>query len=410
MTTQEQIDKLKSLATTLTSMTNQQSQAVSDLMAAVNELTAVTAPTPPTLIIESRGTGVRTRTGPGTTYSITGSLNYGEKVTALDGPAAQAALSKSITQRNAENLWLNTDRGWVASWWLQFATDSPKVNTLVGAHGAPDPDPNVYLATGSLVPDALHLMKMSTIKVLVPGSNSAVVNYLRNHGIQDIKARLFWKFDQPISAQAWVNYMLPYVLDLYAAGVRYFEVANEVNLSYPEGLHVMWSNGYQHADWHISVVSLFRNDPRLRDAKWGYPALSPGPHVPQPNNPNILLRYDSDLWWQQGKAAIDFSDWVGVHTYWGNANRVWQDSYNDVHRWVNGPLRGKEVLITEYSNPATHETWTAKAQQIVSFINQIKSTLPINSMYLYIISPWGGWPYENVLNNRNAMETIGTHA
>jgi hypothetical protein len=124
-------------------------------------------------------------------------------------------------------------------------------------------------------------------------------------------------------------------LDKFASmGGRYVEIHNEPN--HPsEGMGTAWPTAFAFGGWYEGVARLIRsNFPQLLI---GWPGLWPDAG----SAPDFITAMKASI-------NIGLVDWIGAHSYWGNAAGV-DDPANG--RWYRRLLGlGKPVIITEFSN------------------------------------------------------------
>jgi len=162
---------------------------------------------------------------------------------------------------------------------------------------------------------------------------------------------------------------------LYDAGVRFFEIHNEPNLV-PEGLGKTWQTGAQFGDWFLQVTGLLR--PKLPDAKFGWPGLSPG-------KPIQGLRYHGPSFLAEAEAAIQQADWIGCHCFWTSEEDMMSpdgglqfQQYRD--RWPEKPL-----MITEFSNPLSTDQH-AVAIQYRNYFHMLGQQVGIGAAFAFVVS------------------------
>ncbi len=257
-----------------------------------------------------------------------------------------------------------------------------------GLHGPADPG-------GGWVPEAFDVVRQSkvrAVKVLVPDVQPSEVAQLRaNTPGLFVMARLFsgqlgerrgddgtpegtgrW-FANEVAAPGDGNNPM---LRALSAGIRYFEVHNEPNLT-TEGLGVNWQTGQEFARFFQTVVASLR--PRFPEAKFGFPGLSPGPV----NGPRQM---DGPTFLQQAHTAVEQADFLCSHVYWGQEGVDLPAAVAQLRAFCTQFPR-QRIICSEFSNNHPHVPHEAKADQYFQFYEACKA-LPSNlgAMFAYALS------------------------
>lgn len=197
---------------------------------------------------------------------------------------------------------------------------------------------------------------------------------------QNCLTRLFVSFvdrPKPTPAQFCDEQRLA-VQEAMAAGVTWFEVHNEPNLT---------SEWPYSPDPHDFISWLLQVYAQLRVNHPGIKLVSPG-LSPQPNTPQ---------WWQDfaDHGVFEQSDAIGAHVYWRTRATMLtqQDGLNFI------PLEqyagaAKPIFITEYSNNQAADEDFDKGAQYVEWAAYLQQHHPlVTRAYCYIIS--SGTPADN---------------
>jgi len=226
------------------------------------------------------------------------------------------------------------------------------IKALVGLHGSADGSWG-----NAILPEAQGLVSTARIEAYKALSNESAqtTNILRKiNPDMFFCVRLMGKVtaEQP-TASEFVDQCGQDVRRWYREGVRYFEIHNEPNLQ-AEGMWLAWQDGAQFSRWWLSVRDALRGD--CPDALWGYPGLSPGVGIDN-------VRAPAQRFMSESHEAMQAADWIGVHCYWQTEAAMWTDGqyYKQV------PHQGKEILITEFSNPSADVPKEEKAAQYVKY-------------------------------------------
>jgi hypothetical protein len=321
---------------------------------------------------------------------------YGTKLTAIGptvGPDAKSITWQQV--RTAQN-----QLGWVA---VKIGSDAtvttsapapaqvtsavPWGKCLAGL-GMGNPQP---LTAGQLklIKDA----KLEAFKVLTlgdSGQTQQMIAQLKSvRADMFIVARLFFSVNvnSKFSAQNFVDFCMNGLTACYQAGVRYFEIHNEPNLT-NEGMNWNWASGADFGNWLQQVLNIVK--PRFPDAKWGYPGLSPQPNV--------------DAFLDSSAAAANACDWIGVHCYWqqpanqppypmngDNAGYYWRAKFKP--RFPN-----KMLMITEFSNNSPAVSANDKGTHYGDYIKLLRSEPNIGAAFGFALN----WPGQD--NNKEGWE------
>jgi len=339
------------------------------------------------------------------TGNIIGYIFKDETVEVITRDVAAKARIAFAKAHNNENVWIEVRKddgqeGICSAYYVEEPVLHSKF--LVGLHGPSDPDywpwPAAY--------GAIMTGKIEAVKLLTPGHSSQVVNQLKAiPNVEFIMARMFAKFEHPKSAEQFANEVSSGVDDLYKAGVRYFEIHNEPNLhipnSNPEGMWINWNNGADFARWFIKVYRIFK-DRYGNDIKLGFPGLSPGAYYVHNGMP---ARANSEEFITQAKEAVNLSDWLGMHIYWGNGLPT-QYAINEIAKFC-AQYPDKEILITEISNSDSSIPPTLKGEEYKWLVKQ---QMPPNlkALFFYTASAssdprrekWVGTQIPEIIGNR----------
>ena len=189
--------------------------------------------------------------------------------------------------------------------------------------------------------------------------------------------------DRPLSPEAFVNTLQPAVTRFYAQGIRYFEIHTQPNL-HAHGWMVGWTDGASFATWFLEVLQRWRK--QFPQAKWGFPALSPGGDVPN-------QRFDARRFLDQADAAALAADWLGVACYWR--------SFPEMNRPEAGrcyePLRlrypHKLIFVTDFANVNAALGATSRGQQYVDYFRYLQARHDIGAAFADYLSAGSAAPY-----------------
>lgn len=273
---------------------------------------------------------------------------------------------------------------------------------LPGLHGPADPG-------GGWVPDAFEVVQQSrvqAVKVLVPDVQLDEVARLRAiNPDMFIMARLFsgqlheprpqggdgtpeaagrW-FANEVADPGDANSPMQRAIN---AGIRFFEVHNEPNLTL-EGLGANWRDGAEFARFFRTVVETLR--PRFPNAQFGFPGLSPGPVA----GPRLI---DVPAFLQQARAAVELADFVCCHVYWGQAGVDLPAALRELQAFCS-QFAGKRIICSEFSNNSPALSRELKAQQYAEFYRACRALPPnLGAMFAFTLS------WRNDLNSEGFLQ------
>lgn len=343
---------------------------------------------PPQPIKAITTTGLNLRTGQGTSYSVIRTLAKGTTVFVRD-PLEEKSIGKQE--------WIGVDteqgeRGFVLGTYLKKVSSTPTYEgfpplgrSWVGVHGPADwewPWWDVDF-------DNIDRARLDAVKFLSgPGFGVGDISRLRKiNPRMFLVCRLYDRLDSPKSPDQFATYVLPFVKQYYAAGVRYFEVHNEPNLPY-EGLGINWQNGGEFARWFMRVISLLR--PHLPRAYFGFPGLSPS------------APYSWKRFWDEALTAGIDPDWVGIHTYWTNSP---QEGISFVRSFVQQcPW---PVMVTEFSNPSPTVSKSIKGTQYVEFYRAMNTLDGVVASFSFLLGASGNAFAHETWRNSEIPAIIG---
>ena len=285
---------------------------------------------------------------------------------------------------------------------IAYVPPSKNEPALVGLHGSADSSWG-----NPLLPAEQDMVKNAKIEAfkLLSDEHPMSVDILRDINPDIfIMLRLFAKFDthghDPASFLARV---LARAINFYDRGIRYMEIHNEPNLTI-EGQGKNWRNGTEFAYWFLEVALGLRK--AMPEIQIGFPGLSPGPSFDK--------RYEGYQFYQEAEVAINASDWIGCHCYWTHdeddvaARAGGMRSRDGGEYYKRLDVKGKPLLITEFSNPSAHVSKAEKAQQYTRYYKLLDG---VHSAYAFISSASSGFPHEtwdsspipHIIGQRNTL-------
>lgn len=189
---------------------------------------------------------------------------------------------------------------------------------------------------------------------------------------------------QPVQPREFVRRVRPDLDRFYGAGVCYFEIHHEPNLTI-QGNGVSWRNGAEFGDWFLEVVGLLRGD--FPEARFGWPGLSVGEAISG-------MRVDYRAFLSDAARAVSLADFIAVHCHWeddagllaadgGLAYRLYLDEWPD-----------KTVLITEFSNPSPQVDPQIKGGQYLTYLEHLQAESGVGGAFAFVVSAAAGYSYE----------------
>ena len=348
--------------------------------------------------------GLRLRSGPGQSFSQVAFVPFGAHVTVVNSPA-------DLTKTDPD--------------WQQIRTDDGELGWVIvhvdGERTLADQPPPAWPATplvpwgkclaglgmGSLQPltpvqlDIIQQSHIEAFKILTlpeRGDNRRLVEQLRSirPGLF-IVARLFvggTSDQRPPGPTDFYKAIYPALQTLYDLEVRYFEVHNEPNLSQEfagkgQQLGWLWGSGAEYGDWFAQVVRQLRSD--FPDGRFGFPGVSPQTNV--------------DEFLSGAKPYIDQCDWIGVHCYWQSEQEppsaMTDQDGGMFWREFRDRFPDKLLMITEFSNSSSHESYETKGEQYARYYQMLRRETNLGAAFAFALS----WPEQDV--NREGWEHGG---
>lgn len=236
--------------------------------------------------------------------------------------------------------------------------DDPREHSAVGAHG---PAAEKWAWQDGENYQQVRTARLDVVKILCAGdSDGELVRGIHAAGAWRVDARLYKPLTSKQSGAEAMQEIAAPAMRLYLAGVRYFEVANEPNL-YPasgahEGMGICWKDGAEFADWWFDAVNYLR--PLMPDAKFGFPAMSPGAAIPD-------YRYNPERFLSEAIDAVQAADWLAFHVYWqSDGGEIWALDQIRQSAWR---FAHKRMMVTEFANTNPYVDREIKGHQYARF-------------------------------------------
>jgi hypothetical protein len=264
---------------------------------------------------------------------------------------------------------------------------------LAGLHGPADPYP---LADSDYA--VIRTARVEAVKVLSAGDGAPGAGAVSVQKLLEINTNMFVMarvFEKPanrlMTPGEFVSATLAGIRELYGAGVRYFELHNEPNLSI-DGLGTSWGNGTEFNQWFLQVVSMLRMDPGLAGAKWGFPGCSPGHGIGRYFDQPAGRWVERQAMWassagfmDQCATAIANADWLGVHCYWRDDAGMRSEDDGMGWRLARSRFPGKLLFITEFSNNNGAVSLEDKGRQYAEYYRLLRDEPALGAAFAYVL-------------------------
>lgn len=177
------------------------------------------------------------------------------------------------------------------------------------------------------------------------------------------------------SPRTYADYLRPRLDRLMRSGVSAFELLPQPNLL-SGGLGVYWRNGREFAAWYVELLALLRG--HYPQARFGWPALSPGGRIPGE-------RIDYRAFLEDGRDALSAVDWLGAECFWFGA---W-----DLHSLDGGlsflhlqrEYPDKPIRVLRYAAIGQELSAGDRAAQVMEFLSLARSAA-VESAHLFGLS------------------------
>ena len=372
----------------------------------------------------NKADGIGLHGGAGTAFEKIQTLFIGDAMVALEAPdAARAKIGKAgqwiqVATPGGAKGWV--DGGGVGEVEVEAAKVSARTvfvwregHAMAGLHGPTEAwvdrwDDEAINTVREAKIEAVKLLASNDLLVFGAPKVHELVDRLRGAGVKFILARLFSQFGERRKEEDFVNDVGPAAQALFAKGVKYFEVHNEPNLNLPhsrEGMFVQWQDGAGFADFYVNVVAMLRAKyPELKDARFGYPGLSPV--VPETAEPGS--KYPMEKFLKESTKAVKAADFICMHVYWGGDGTAYSAALKSVEQFC-AMFPDKLVLVTEFANTAAESAVgrDTKGQEYARFFTEARK-LPTNlgALFSYALQSAGDYS-EQVWKGSTIAASVG---
>lgn len=221
-----------------------------------------------------------------------------------------------------------------------------KYGLIAGPHNPTQTDLDVFASLG-----------FGAVKLLCGVHSPTAISAFRNSGAFILQARIHYpEVTQGRSPQQFVEDRRDAIGAFINEGLGDFEVLHEPNLS-REGYGKSWGSAEQFKTWYLEALSRLKG--LFPQARFGFPALSPGPAVLdhdavgggafRPVGDVDFLEVCND--------AVLASDFLCVHSYWQNITQMRDIDANNIGlgglrfvRLYHERFPTKSISISEFCN------------------------------------------------------------
>lgn len=235
--------------------------------------------------------------------------------------------------------------------------------------------------------------RFESVKVM----SGVSVEEMQNYQAKFYLCRLFESWNgRHVPVQDFVNTVANDIERLVNAGVTYYELHNEPNLTHEglryKGVPGSWSNGAEFAEYFMQGRKLLRQ--RFPGIKVGFPGLSPGGDAEYRFGHDAGFRLNDTAFVQQAEAGIRAADFLCVHAYYTTMEQVETEAIALVKKFRR-MFPDKLIFVTEFSNPDPAQNIPAseKGKQAKRFYELCSQIPGVGAAYYFIISG-SGWDHQ----------------
>lgn len=270
--------------------------------------------------------------------------------------------------------------------------------TLSGVHDRADRHPQTW-------DHQITTNEFDTVKVMSGITVPELFDY--NLNTDFVLCRLYQSWGgRRLSVTDFINSVAPDMERLVNAGVRYYELHNEPNLTH-EGLEAAgvlgsWKDGGGFAAFFIEA----RRRLKLRfgsHIQIGFPGLSPGGDTFYHVGPDSGFRMDSNRFLAGAVSGVAAADFLCVHAYFGSMEEVHAGA-SQLVRTYRKQFPNKLIFVSEYSNPLRGVASAEKGRQNKAFLQLISQIPGVGAAYYFIVSGVG-WEHQALRVEGSAQST-----
>ncbi len=186
-----------------------------------------------------------------------------------------------------------------------------------------------------------------------------------------------------LTAAEFAAALRPHVARFYAQGLRYFEIHSQPNL-HANGWMLAWTDGASFGAWFLEVLNAWRQ--QFPQAKFGFPALSPGGDVPN-------QRFAAARFLDQADEAAIAADWLGAACYWSLFAAMNRPEGGRCYETLRLRYPHKLLFITDFANVNRATADDVRGDQYVSYYRTIRERPGIGAAFADYLTPGNAAPY-----------------
>ena len=204
----------------------------------------------------------------------------------------------------------------------------------------------------------------------------------------------------------FVRAVVPDMERLVNAGVRYYELHNEPNLTHEgleaAGVNGSWRDGAEFAEFFIEARQLLKT--RFGShIRIGFPGLSPGADTFYHVGNDSGFRMDDRRFMEGAKPGVAYADFLCAHAYFGTMEEV-RSGANRYIREYRKQFPDKLLFVTEYGNPLRNVPSAEKGKQNKEFIRLTSEIPGLGAVYYFLVSGTG-WEHQALRYEGSAQST-----
>jgi hypothetical protein len=183
------------------------------------------------------------------------------------------------------------------------------------------------------------------------------------------------------STSEWLEVALPFAQMMYSHDIRYFEVHKLPNLN-EFGYGKYWQSGNEFSMWWKVVVDKLRET--LPDAKFGFPALSPGGQV---NG----FKADAKVFLEQSDEVIQTADWLGLNSYWSNKEEQDHPEKGTSYQVLRKYFPDKLLIVSGFGNIDPYADAKQKGIQYADYYQKLRRIPGIGAAFADVVYSDTSW-------------------
>lgn len=219
---------------------------------------------------------------------------------------------------------------------------------------------------------AINTGRVEAIKVTSHTSGDSIDRLINNKTDIFIMCQLLVPDSRSFySTSEWLELALPFAQMMYSRNVRYFEVHKLPNLN-EFGFGKYWQSGNDFSNWWKTVVGQLKE--KMPDAKFGFPALSPGGQV---NG----LRGDAKIFLEQADSVIQTADWLGVSCYWTKTTEANHSDNICYFETARNYFPKKLLFVSEFANIDPYSDDMQTGDQYSSYYQKMRRVAGVGAVF-----------------------------